>query len=467
MATIIKRTNKDGAASYQIRVSLGRNINSKQVRKFHTWFPAPGMTPKQIEKAVEREAVLFEERCKNGEVLDTKTRFADFAAQWCERNKDEHSPAYQYRVRAVLERVNEDIGHLQIGKITPFHLETLYVKLLTPGIVKTGSNAVSRDLSKIRRERKLTQAALVKLSGLSINSVRAADRGEVVSVETAKKLSEALETPLNRLFIINNNNDALSSVTVREHHRIIGSILESARRRKVISSNPARDVEKLPKAQKKEACFLDEKEAREVVNALSSAPLKWRCAVMLLAQSGMRRGELCGLTWDDIDFENHVVHIRKAHGYLPEMGIYEKETKNASSERVVKLPPEMFALLKEYRAWQAGEQFKSGNLWHLSNKVFTQINGKPIHPSSITQWVAKFRESNKLPYFSPHTLRHTSATLLIMQGVPVKAVSSRLGHASQNTTNKIYSHSIKTVDAIASDILGDILKPIDKKQKSV
>jgi len=89
--------------------------------------------------------------------------------------------------------------------------------------------------------------------------------------------------------------------------------------------------------------------------------------------------------------------------------------------------------------------------------VFTKENGLPIHPSSITGWAKDFREAHDLPHFTPHSLRHTSATLLIMQGVPVKAVSARLGHASQNTTNTVYAHSIQAVDAMASDVIGKVL----------
>ena len=81
MATVKQKTRKDGSTSYEIRVSLGRDINNKQILKYHTWTPEPAMTPKQIEKALEREKVLFEERCRSGHVLDTATKFADFAEE--------------------------------------------------------------------------------------------------------------------------------------------------------------------------------------------------------------------------------------------------------------------------------------------------------------------------------------------------------------------------------------------------
>jgi len=180
---------------------------------------------------------------------------------------------------------------------------------------------------------------------------------------------------------------------------------------------------------------------------------------MLLVHSGMRRGELCGLVWSDIDFNNKIIHITKSNQYLSGMGVFEKDTKNESSNRVIKLPDDMFNMLREYKVWQTEERLKIGDRWHDTGKIFTQENGLAMHPDSITGYVTEFRENNNLPYFTVHSLRHTSATLLIMRGVPVKAVSARLGHANQNTTNTIYSHAIQTVDAMASDVLGDVLKP--------
>lgn len=125
----------------------------------------------------------------------------------------------------------------------------------------------------------------------------------------------------------------------------------------------------------------------------------------------------------------------------------------------------MFVLLKRYRSYQAQQRLILADRWIDTGKVFTQENGNPIHPDSITSWVNKFTNKHDLPKFSPHSLRHTNATLLIMSGVPVKAVSSRLGHADQNITNAVYSHTIQTVDAMASDVIGDILTPVKQSSK--
>ncbi len=92
--------------------------------------------------------------------------------------------------------------------------------------------------------------------------------------------------------------------------------------------------------------------------------------------------------------------------------------------------------------------------------MFAQWNGKPINPSSVSTWMSKFCEKNGLPHTTPHMLRHTSATLLLMQGVPLKAVSKRLGHTLAFTTSDIYGHSLRSVEDIAADKLEAMLEPV-------
>ena len=456
MATIKSRKNKDGSTSYEIRVSLGRDINDKQILKYHTWMPEPAMTPRQIEKALEREKVMFEERCRSGHVLDTATKFADFADQWLKLNEGKHSPGYQTLATHLLVRINAGIGHIPIGKLKPHHIQEFYKNLAEDGVKKTEPSAVSDKLPTLLKEKKLTRATVSEAAEVSAVTVTTACQGKSVKLETAKKISAALDMEVSKLFKITERREPLADKTLRRYYSLVSAILGAAVQMQAIPDNPALRVIK-PKGAKKEAAYLDDKQALQVMMALTTAPLKWRCATMLLLYSGMRRGELCGLTWGDLDFENKLVHITKANQYLPGMGVFEKDTKNQASTRVIKLPDEMFAMLVEYRGWQAGERLKMGDRWQDSGKVFTQENGQPIHPASVTGWVRAFREAHDLPHFTPHSLRHTSATLLIMQGVPVKAVSARLGHASQNTTNAVYSHAIQTVDAMASDVIGKVL----------
>ena len=100
-----------------------------------------------------------------------------------------------------------------------------------------------------------------------------------------------------------------------------------------------------------------------------------------------------------------------------------------------------------------------GDRWEASNRIFTQYDGKPVHPDSISGWFRDFIAKTDLPKVSIHSLRHTNITLLIAAGVPLKTVSYRAGHAQTSTTANIYSHAIRTADEMAAEVLEDMLKP--------
>lgn len=353
-------------------------------------------------------------------------------------------------------RVDAAIGHIPLGKLRPHHIDCFCSNLAETGIKKVTCTAVARDLQSIVMRSGITRNALAKAAGVAPVTITKACRQERICKVSADKIAVALGMDTNNLFQLDSPKEGLSQKTIRHHYSLICSILESAVKLQVIYDNPARRVNP-PRVEKKEAAYLDDKQAVCVVNALMQSPIKWKTIVMLLMHSGMRRGEACGLVWDDLDFESNLVHITKANQYLAGKGIFEKDPKTSSSVRVIKLPDVMFSMLCEYRAWHVAGRLKMGDRWQDSGKVFTQENGDPLHPDSITGWMASFRNAYNLPYFTPHTLRHTNATLLIMQGIPIKAVSARLGHASQNTTNAVYSHAIQTVDAMASDVIGEVL----------
>ena len=188
-----------------------------------------------------------------------------------------------------------------------------------------------------------------------------------------------------------------------------------------------------------------------------------------------------GLEWQDIDFDNRVIHIRRTSQYVQHMGIITKSPKNETSYRTVKLSEMMFDLLREYQTYWNKLRCDMCDLWHYfiditfadgskksvrNDRLFIKEDSTPMNPDSLTDWTSKFVMKNKLPHFSPHSLRHTHTTLLIAEGVSIPTVSRRLGHSSIATTSKIYVHAIQSADEIASDIIDNKLNPVKGNDKT-
>jgi integrase len=114
-------------------------------------------------------------------------------------------------------------------------------------------------------------------------------------------------------------------------------------------------------------------------------------------------------------------------------------------------------LLKEYRRWQIETKLSLGDQWVDTDRLFTTWNGNPIHPDAITSWFAGFIKRSGLKKVTLHSLRHTNATLMIADGVDIRTVSNRLGHANTSTTLNIYAHALKSRDSEAVEKLEQTL----------
>ncbi len=139
-------------------------------------------------------------------------------------------------------------------------------------------------------------------------------------------ISSALGVKLDKLFTASEEEKTLSGKTLQHYHRLISSIMSTAVQWQVIATNPC-DRVKPPKAERREAEYLDETQAVEMLLALENEPLIYKTLFTLILYSGMRRGEACGLEWSDIDLDNGIVDINKSSLYLPKKGIYDDDTK--------------------------------------------------------------------------------------------------------------------------------------------
>lgn len=189
---------------------------------------------------------------------------------------------------------------------------------------------------------------------------------------------------------------------------------------------------------------------RYILQCLEQEPLKWQVYMNLIADTGMRRGEACGLEWSDIDWRNETITIRRNAQYTPSDGVYLTSPKNGKS-RTVDVGPDVLKLLQQLHLSQAGKA--------ISKYVFTQDNSPDLmHPQSPTRYFKKFGQRYGIADFHPHKLRHTSASLAITNGADVVSVSERLGHSDTAVTLRMYAHANEDSIRRAGQIVRDALK---------
>lgn len=460
MASVEKRGD-----SYRITVSSGFDYNGKRIKKYMTWKPEPGMSKTQIKEELNRQKVLFEEKCRKGGALSGSIRLSEFIELWFRDYAEKQlKPKTILRYRSLVPRVNAALGHIPIGKLQPRHLIAFYGNLTEAGLRGNIKYRAVADIREVMKAREIKAQGLAEAAGVSINTITQVLQGRNVSKDTALKVSGALSAYISDLFEpVDKSSGELSAATQRYYHAFLSSVLTRAVKWQYIESNPCQRVD-APKAMHQEARYMDEKEAAELLRLLDQEDTAHKAMIYLLIFSGMRRGELCALTWEDIDFSSGTVTISKAAVYIPGEGIRIDTPKTDSSIRSISVPRQVIDLLREHKAEQNRQRLALGDKWQRSGTIFTTWDGRPMHPDTISKWFRKFTRENNLD-ITLHSLRHTSATLLISAGTDIRTVSKRLGHAQTSTTLNIYSHAIKSADQAAAETLAHVLDPKESKAK--
>lgn len=466
MASIEKR----GENTYRITVSDGYDSNGKKIRKRKVIELQPGLTKKQIEAELKRQAVLFEEEVKNGTYIDAgKVTFGEFIDKWVQDYAEmELAPKTLNRYLDLIKRIKPALGHIPLSKLQPTHLLEFYSNLKEKGIrIDSTYIAKQEELMQLMKERGITDKELAEKAKLEIRTIHKVLSGKSVKHTTANAVCEVLNVNINKIFDMNGEPAPLSDQTIKHHHRLISSILQTAVYWQLILNNPASRV-KPPKVEKAEAAHYDEETVEKMLKLLENEPLKYKTMIYVTLYTGCRLGELAGLEWADVDFENKLIRIKQASQYLPGTGTFTKTPKNDSSIRVISMPDVLSDALEKYKVWWNEQKLSHGDLWDKSSdRLFVQWNGKPIHPSTPTKWFKKFRERYGLPEMNFHGLRHTNASLLISVGTDVQTVAKRLGHSKATTTTSIYSHFLRKPDKEAAEKLDNLFKNKEKDKMIV
>lgn len=248
----------------------------------------------------------------------------------------------------------------------------------------------------------------------------------------------------------------LSASTIRNHHTCISAILRDAKKWRVIPSNVALDADP-PKIEEKEMEYYCEEEVKHILNILKEEAFKFYILITLAITTGLRKSELLGLEWDAIDFENNELTVKKTIIYRPRYGVYEDTTKSKASKRSISISDVEVKLLTKYKAFQNKQRMELGEVWENHNKIFTQWNGKPMHPSTVYNGYAKILTKHNIPNKSFHSLRHSNITLLLAKNVDIMTVIHRAGHEDGTMILNRYGHALKSQDRKASNIIKDAL----------
>ncbi len=388
---------KRGKNSYRLVCYNGFDLNGNSIR--HT------KTIHGSKKDAKIELAKFVADVQNGMVVEGKAlKFSEFTEIWKrDYGSKELAPStYKRYIRMLETRILPYFGHFYVNKIKPTDIMLFYDQL-------------SRD-TQLARKKGNNGAKTIK---------------------------------------------PLSSKTILEHHRLLRAMLHRAVYWQMIVSNPAERVQP-PKTMKPKRKYYDDDQSKILLSnlmQLGENQIKYKVAIILTIFTGFRLGELMGLEWDDINFNDGIVSVNRSSQYLADKGVFTKTPKTESSIRDVAIPEFVISLLEEYKLWYEEQKSLYGDLWMNSNRLFVQADGKPMHPSTISKWFVKYVGQIGLPVINFHGLRHTNATLLIAQNIDVAVVAARLGHAQITTTYNFYVHPIISHNKKAGYALEDLLLP--------
>lgn len=394
MASIKLNETKDGRRFFQISVSRGYGKAPYKTR----WYWPDGWSKRTAEREAAKQAAAFELACKNGEVLNR--------AQ--EREKAAQEAAEAAKLKTVRQYAD--------------------------GVFMPTKEATFSENARSSYRMFLDKHILPVL-------------GDVLLVEVSPAMISKL--------LIDFQRAGYAHATTVKLYNILNGIFEMAFLDDSIPMNPMLKVKRpaprkdeQPKEESDKAYTVQE--LSYILSCAAQEPLQWQTYISLAADTGLRRGECCGLQWSDIDFKAGAVTVRRNLQYTAAAGVYATSPKNGKV-RVVDVGPDTLALLKQLREKQAQSC--------ISKWCFTQEGtAEPMHPQSPTRYFQKFGQRYGVKDFHPHKLRHSSASIAITSGADVVSVSERLGHSDTAVTLRMYAHANEESIRRAGQTVRDALK---------
>ena len=253
----------------------------------------------------------------------------------------------------------------------------------------------------------------------------------------------------------------LSSNTLRKHHDLLNLVLGKAVKEGVIKLSPMTSVDP-PEINKREAESYTAEQIVALIEAAKTSQIY--VAVMLGIHLGLRRGEICGLTWDNINLERRIVNINTT---MTSAGtdVIIKSVKTKNSLRNLHINDDLYTILLEEKSKQENQKEALGEAYSDYGYVFCWEDGIPYRPNYLSDRFTHLITTSNLPQITLHGLRHSWVSLGIDEGVPTFVISRNAGHASQAVTDEIYAHKLRVVDERPTTAIMTALERVRKDKK--
>ena len=421
MASIREIQNQDGSISKKIQICMGRREDGRQIMKSKTFRFDPKKSKAQNEKEFDKVYRSFLEKCEVGSVDGDRRSFESYANEWLENYaKVELEKTTYRRYKNGLEHtVYPRIGYMKLSDIRPSTIQTMLNDMRETGY----------DYGKRKGKYSDESCRTIKIIVSSVMSSAVADG---LITQNPCILRQRKHKKVQR--------KEVRCFTIEQAMRFLDIINEPI---------PIMVPEKIVTRHGKQV------RRKAYQQGTLKISLKYQTAFTITIFSGVRREELLGLKWEDVDFEKNLIDINKAVQYTSEDGIFIKTPKSSAGYRKIYLPDICMNLLKKLRRQQQLEILKQGTKWEGSriideNFCFTKEHGKVMFPSTLRlELVRVLKTYNRsctdkddlLPVSSFHDLRHTYASVALAQGSEAPAVAKILGHSDASITLQIYAHS--------------------------
>lgn len=263
----------------------------------------------------------------------------------------------------------------------------------------------------------------------------------------------AVQSWVNGLKISPSSGKEMSAATIKHAYHVLKGAMDKAVLAGIIYRSPCTGI-MLPKGQKKQAVIYDEKQIRQLLDAAAGTEMELVIDMELCL--GVRRGELLGLEWGDIDWEHNQVKIIRNRVVVDGKSVV-KEPKTATSVRTLDVPLPLMQKLRKHKMQCLSNKLRFGKAYTTTDYIIVHPDGKPIYPEYLSQMLTKLQERAGLPKCRFHDLRHLCASIMLLQGVNVKVAQERLGHKDIATTMNIYSHVLPSSAKEAADKIGQLV----------